>query len=268
MSPEYAPLVDAGPRLWRRNNGNIPGVNTPFWYISQCDWTPATLHVEDGNLGSVNLLLAGAPKLWLFIPECEKTNIERCMEELYGPGRVPCSQKIRHYNAIISPTLLEEWDITYYLDCCLPGEMIVTRQNTYHEVLNMGPNIAESVNIEFNNTPDMPAGYVWCEKGSGPTACGPYVLTASDFGSSYVEARSNMKQIRTGGITPVPKTKKHKSRASMSLVPLNAGIAYGRFTDAHIYDRFATELGYQVDNPTIAFLTRLFFAIASPEAVN
>ncbi|KAF1976453.1 hypothetical protein BU23DRAFT_551400, partial [Bimuria novae-zelandiae CBS 107.79] len=201
MSPEYVPL-----------------------YISQCGRTPATLHVEDGNLGS----------LWLFIPECEKTNIERRMKELYGPGRVPCLQEIRHYNAIISLALLEEWDITYYLDYCLPGEMIVTRQNTYHQVLNMGPNIAESVNIEFNNTPDMPAGYVWCERGSGLLACSPHVITASDFSSSPVEARS---------------------------------LTHGRFTDAQIYDIFVTKLGYQA-NTIIELLTCLFFAVASPEAIS
>ncbi|KAF1964430.1 hypothetical protein BU23DRAFT_561928 [Bimuria novae-zelandiae CBS 107.79] len=179
MPLEYVPLVDAGPRLWRRNNGNIPGVNTPFWYISQCDQTPATLHVKDRNLGS----------LWLFIPKCEKANLECCIKELYGPGRVPCSQEIRYYNAILSPALLEEWGIKYYLDCCLPGEMIITRQNTYHQVLNMSPNVAESVNIEFSDTPDMPVGYVYL---------------------SPVKASSNMKRTRIQAITPASKTKKAK----------------------------------------------------------
>ncbi|KAF2728548.1 transcription factor jumonji, partial [Polyplosphaeria fusca] len=125
----------------------IPGVNTPYWYISRRENTPATLHIEDGDLGSVNLVLAGAPKIWLFIPACEKGRLEDCMGQLYGRRRSNCSQHIRHYNALISPSLLEEWGIAYHLDCCLPGEMIITRRNTYHQVLNMGQNVAESVNI-------------------------------------------------------------------------------------------------------------------------
>ncbi|KAF9728481.1 JmjC domain-containing histone demethylation protein [Paraphaeosphaeria minitans] len=267
MPPDYVPFVDAGPKLRRRNNGNIPGVNTPFWYISQCDRTPATLHIEDGNLDSVNLLLAGAPKLWLFIPNCKKTNIERRMKELYGPGRVPCSQGIRHYNAIFSPVLLEKWGIAYHLDCSLPGEMIVTRQNTYHQVLNMGPNVAESVNIEFSDTPDMPVGYVWCKRGSGPSACGPHVITASDFSSSPVETRSNMKRTRIQAITPASKTKKAKGMKPSSILSNQKGLTHGRFTNAQIYDIFATKLGYQADT-TIELLTCLFFAVASPEAIN
>ncbi|KAF2199590.1 hypothetical protein GQ43DRAFT_419952, partial [Delitschia confertaspora ATCC 74209] len=171
MPPDYVPFVDAGPRLRQRNGGNIPGVNTPFWYISQRDKTPATLHIEDGDLGSVNFLLAGAPKIWLFIPEHEKARPEDYIKELYGAGRFTCSQKIRHYNAIISLALLEEWGITYYLDYCLAGEMIFTRRNTYHQILNLGSNVAESINIEFSNTPDMPANYVWCKKGKDSTAC-------------------------------------------------------------------------------------------------
>ncbi|KAF2650683.1 transcription factor jumonji, partial [Lophiostoma macrostomum CBS 122681] len=147
MPSDYAPFVDAGSRLRQRNGGNIPGVNTPFWYISQCEKTPATLHIEDGALGSVNLLLAGAPKLWLLVPEHEKEKLEGRMKELYGTAPFACSQKIRHYDALVSPSLLEQWGVTYYLDCSLPGEMMVTRRNTYHQVLNMGPNVAESVNI-------------------------------------------------------------------------------------------------------------------------
>jgi hypothetical protein len=262
MPPDYIPLVDAGPRLLQRNNGKIPGVNTPFWYISQCDKTPATLHIEDGSLGSVNLLLAGAPKVWLFIPEREKSNFERCIGELYGPRRFSCSQEIRHHNAIVSPALLEKWRITYYLDYCLPGEMIVTRPNTYHQVLNMGPNVAESINIEFSDTPDMPVGYIWCKRGSGPAACGRHVITAPDFSLNPRTEISNTTRKRTK--PPVASISK-KAKVKPLSNPLEES-TYGRFSQTEIHKKLTTELA-QSDEATIRLLTCLFFAVASPEAV-
>lgn len=53
-------LLDAGSQCNRRPE--IPGVNRPYWYVSGEPNTPATLHIEDGNTGSANLLLTGAKK--------------------------------------------------------------------------------------------------------------------------------------------------------------------------------------------------------------
>jgi hypothetical protein len=260
MPSHYTPFVDAGPRLRRRNAGNIPGVNTPYWYISQCEMTPATLHIEDGGLGSVNLVLAGAPKIWLIIPEYEKDRLEHQVKQLYGPRRFECSQQIRHYDSLISPSLLEEWGITYYLDCCLPGEMIVTRQNTYHQVLNMGQNVAESVNIEFSNTPDLPLSYVWCTR---PT-CGAHSLTASHFSLHPSATTSNTKRRRQS--SSISNNKKSRIVARSLLATTCASGDCSRHSQ--IRDKFAkySRRTLPVDDVTIELLTRLFFAIGSPEA--
>ncbi|KAF2181204.1 hypothetical protein K469DRAFT_713701, partial [Zopfia rhizophila CBS 207.26] len=52
----FEPLVHAGHRLRRRNDGNLPGINTVYVYISLGEYTPSVLHIEDAKLGSVNLV--------------------------------------------------------------------------------------------------------------------------------------------------------------------------------------------------------------------
>ncbi|KAF2176016.1 JmjC-domain-containing protein [Zopfia rhizophila CBS 207.26] len=159
----YEPLVDPGYRLQRRNNGNLPGINQIYHYISLCPGSPATLHIEDVRLGSVNLVLAGKLKVWLLIPPKEAKRLEKNMRRSHGK-QWECSQDIRHLNTLVSPEELDRWGIEYYIEYCGPGEMIETRPGTYHQVLNMGANLAESVNIEFDDTPDMPADYKFCDE--------------------------------------------------------------------------------------------------------
>jgi hypothetical protein len=106
--------------------------------------------------------------------------------------------------------------------------MIVTRRNTYHQVLNSGPNVAESVNIDFSVTSDMPANYVWCK--SEAAACGLHAMTASSFGLQPSATRATMK--RTSA-SQTPKAK--KTRLDIGPVHLNAvEIAYAR-----IHNKFA-----------------------------
>jgi len=57
-------LVDPGEKLSRRGEHGLLGINSPYWYVST---TSANLHIKNAKTGSVNLLLAGASKDWLFI---------------------------------------------------------------------------------------------------------------------------------------------------------------------------------------------------------
>ncbi|CAN9217790.1 unnamed protein product [Alternaria alternata] len=81
-------LLDAGPQCNRRPE--IAGVNRPYWYVSCESNTPATLHVEDGNTGSANLLLAGAEKHWIIVHRSSAEKLERCIRDQFPTSRA-CS---------------------------------------------------------------------------------------------------------------------------------------------------------------------------------
>jgi hypothetical protein len=75
----HTDFVHPSDKLKEQDNGQLLGINTPYWYISTCRGTPANLHVEDGRTGSVNLLLAGALKDWLFVHQRSKAKFEACL---------------------------------------------------------------------------------------------------------------------------------------------------------------------------------------------
>jgi hypothetical protein len=170
-------LLDAGSQCNRRPE--IPGVNRPYWYVSGESNTPATLHREDGNTGSANLLLAGAEKHWIIVPRSSADKLESCIREQY-PASKSCSQFLRHHNVIVGPRWLETRGIHYEIVRQKPGDLLVTLPGrVYHEVRNTGRNFAIAINYEFLDAPDEPVDYVWCE--NGERKCGQGVLTHASF---------------------------------------------------------------------------------------
>ena len=170
-------LLDAGSQCNRRPK--IPGVNRPYWYVSGELNTLATLHIEDGNTGSANLLLAGAEKHWIIIPRSSADKLESCIREQF-PASKSCSQFLRHHDVIVGPCWLEARGIPYEIVCQKPGDLLVTLPGrVYHEVRNTGKNFAMAINYELPDAPDEPANYVWCE--SGKRKCGQNVLTHANF---------------------------------------------------------------------------------------
>ena len=170
-------LLDAGPQCNRRPE--IPGVNRPYWYVSCEPNTPATLHIEDGNTGSANLLLAGAEKHWIIVHRSSAERLERGIRDQF-PGSRRCSQFVRHHNVIVGPQWLEKRGIKFEIVCQKPGDVLVTLPGrVYHEVRNTGRNFAAAINYEFPDAPDDPVDYVWCE--AGQSKCGKNVLTRQSF---------------------------------------------------------------------------------------
>ncbi|EOD47505.1 putative transcription factor jumonji aspartyl beta-hydroxylase protein [Neofusicoccum parvum UCRNP2] len=142
------PCIDCGSRL-RQTAGRIAGVHTPYEYISSAAQSGTGMHVEDAMLGSANIVLAGAPKVWLIVPPDNLDALEAKMEKLGDSLRPiqPCSQFVRHLDALLSPRLLEKWGIEYDIVTCRAGEMVVTLPGAYHQVLNAGPNYAQAINF-------------------------------------------------------------------------------------------------------------------------
>ena len=131
-------LVDSGPKLKQRGpEEGLPGITSPHWYLAVLMNTVATMHIEDAGLWSVNLVVCGAPKLWLVIPPAQKKKLEAALCREYESPPT-CSQKIRHFNVLVSPAKLRDWGITYHVEACHAGEMIFTTPDSYHREL-FGP---------------------------------------------------------------------------------------------------------------------------------
>jgi hypothetical protein len=138
-------LLDAGPRCNRRPE--IAGVNRPYWYVSCEPNTPATLHIEDGNTGSANLLLAGAEKHWIIVHRSSAEKLERRIREQFPASR-GCSQFVRHHNVIVGPRWLEKNGINYETVRQKPGDVFVTLPGrVYHEVRNSSMKLRSSYQL-------------------------------------------------------------------------------------------------------------------------
>lgn len=160
-------LLDCGRRL-KLTNGWIHGVHTAYLYISASRGSGSALHVEDGFLGSINVVLAGAPKVWLMVEPEYREELESKAKERLGGKDYSCSQFVRHLDSLLSPELLDQWEIPYRIVPCGAGEMIATFAETYHQVVNVGPNISMAINF----APDPhwagpPKNYQFCGRCGG-----------------------------------------------------------------------------------------------------
>ncbi|KAH7061863.1 JmjC domain, hydroxylase-domain-containing protein, partial [Paraphoma chrysanthemicola] len=159
----YTELLSAGSWMKEALVQDVPGVSTSYLYISCSNQPTATnIHFEDCEWLSANIMIAGAPKLWLCIEPSSNPRFEACMEQRYTGLLGSCSQRIRHLNAIVPPRLLDDWGVKYHITACNPGTLIFTLPKTYHEVLNMGPNFAEAINFMTVDSAAIPNGYTFC----------------------------------------------------------------------------------------------------------
>ncbi|KAF4310496.1 putative transcription factor jumonji aspartyl beta-hydroxylase protein [Botryosphaeria dothidea] len=159
---------------------SLPGINTPYSYISGSQGSPAPLHVEDALLYSVNAVLTGASKLWLIIPPRARADLEARIRQNFEPTK-PCSQFVRHQDIIIHPNLLEKWNIPYDIVRCKAGEVLVTVPGAYHEVLNSGANVAEAINFALDDWKGPGESYAWCQN------CCETPLRPESFGLSAMD---------------------------------------------------------------------------------
>lgn len=74
----------------------LPGINTAYRYISNQANTPTGLHIEDANLASLNLLVAGHPKIWLMVqPSYQRQLEDFVIKELQIRANTYCAQFVR-----------------------------------------------------------------------------------------------------------------------------------------------------------------------------
>jgi hypothetical protein len=168
--------LSPGQKLRSRGRTILEGINTQYVYFNLTGKTITTMHREDAHVRSENLLRSGQHKFWCFIKPSFAKKLEERMALEY-PEMRRCSQAVRHLSRHIPPALLDKWGIEYTLDYCVPGQAVVTEPGTYHQVLNLGPNYAVAINLEYNSSPDMPLEYQFCDR----LCPDKFAMTADDF---------------------------------------------------------------------------------------
>ncbi|KAK4189167.1 hypothetical protein QBC35DRAFT_514199 [Podospora australis] len=168
--------LSPGEKLKRRGRAVLEGINTQYVYFNLTGKTITTMHREDAHVRSENLLRSGEHKFWCFVKPAFSKKLEERMATEY-PEMRRCSQAVRHLSRHIPPAKLDEWGIEYTLDYCVPGQAVVTEPGTYHQVLNLGPNYALAVNVEYMSSPDDPPDYRFCDK----QCPDKHAMSADDF---------------------------------------------------------------------------------------
>ncbi|EAQ89954.1 hypothetical protein CHGG_06573 [Chaetomium globosum CBS 148.51] len=168
--------LSPGEKLRRRGRTVLEGINTQYVYFNLTGKTITTMHREDAHVRSENLLRSGQHKFWCFIKPAFAKKLEERMAIEY-PEMRRCSQAVRHLSRHIPPAKLDEWGVEYTLDYCVPGQAVVTEPGTYHQVLNLGPNYAIAINLEYNSSPDMPPDYKFCDR----LCPDKFAMSADDF---------------------------------------------------------------------------------------
>ncbi|XP_055307723.1 uncharacterized protein LOC129571875 [Sitodiplosis mosellana] len=127
----------------------MDGINTPYFYMGG-PLTAFGLHLEDGDLNSVNYNHTGAPKIWYIIPEEYNDALEKLVQQFCGDKYTDCSKYIRHKCVLIPPSILEENAIGFTRIIQYPGQYVITLSGGYHQGFNAGFNLAEAVNFGSN----------------------------------------------------------------------------------------------------------------------
>ncbi len=138
-------------KTWNMNDMNymlddpsqrVDGITSSYTYFGA--WRSAfAMHTEDMDLYSINYLHQGAHKQWYSIPP----ESGRALEQVLADHFPKCSAFMRHKTAVVSPAVLEKYDIPYTKTQQHAGEFIVTFPYGYHGGFNSGYNVAEATNF-------------------------------------------------------------------------------------------------------------------------
>lgn len=175
-----------GDRLWAQDK--IPGISTPFLYMSDLAASVFVLHVEDHYLYALNLLFGGSAKNWIVVAPEHRAKLEDhlrpSMRHAFG-GYWPmesCSQFARHLRIVVPPAVLVRWEIPFTHLRQRAGEMVVVAPGAYHQGWNEGANLAESANYATYDYEQHVCRYQRCHRRCQPMFEVPELSpTSSDY---------------------------------------------------------------------------------------
>lgn len=131
------------------NKKKVPGIHSPFVYLGSAG-SCFSVHLEDANSSSINVQLAGCPKIWLFIKKASVATFEKTANSLLSnqlDSDPRCKNPLRHKYLIINEDYLIEHKIQYCKVVQEPGMVVITHPNGYHAGYNTGWNVNEAVNF-------------------------------------------------------------------------------------------------------------------------
>jgi len=84
---------------------------------------------------------------------------------------------MRHLNILLSPRLLDTWEISYTtFEQNHTNRIVGTLPGAYHQVINWGCNLAEAINFAAEHRWSVPEDYAFCTN-----HCIPHPITADDL---------------------------------------------------------------------------------------
>jgi JmjC domain, hydroxylase len=104
-------------------------------------WTFFPLHQEDGLLLSSNILIAGAPKIWIVFNPIQLEAVQNSFSHLLDP----CA--IQHKQLFIHPRKLVQHNIGFTVVVQKPLDLVITSPRSAHMGWNDDCNLASAVNF-------------------------------------------------------------------------------------------------------------------------
>lgn len=96
----------------------MQGINRPFVNVGRA-LTSFAIHLEDGDLFSINYLHKGGNKIWYVVPAEEGKKLEELANTLLPPEKTGCSLAIRHKKLMITPSMLAKHGIRFARVCVI-----------------------------------------------------------------------------------------------------------------------------------------------------
>ena len=141
-----------------RKNSRIEkmlGINTSMFYIGGCTGSFTELHVEDSIADSANM---GKVKIWMIIDRQEYARINEIVAQKWKDfsdangdnarlSAERCVLPLHHKNLVLTPRFLDEHKIRYEFVLQNAGDLLYIRYGILHQVINVGLNVAEAINV-------------------------------------------------------------------------------------------------------------------------
>jgi hypothetical protein len=159
--------------LGLENLGGVSGISSPWGYAGTRG-SAFPVHVEDSNLGSMNVHLKGAIKIWYVIhPNLRERFIEE-LKKLYPNQYEECKQYHQHKRFWINPLYVQKiMDIPVYRIKQRPGDLVVTWAGAFHWGFNTGNNASMAVNYcpkgDFESERIIKTAKICCPTCEDPT---------------------------------------------------------------------------------------------------
>lgn len=157
---------------------NMSGITSSMVYVGvRGSVFPA--HLEDWDLGSMNYLHYGAPKMYVIIPPSQAEQFQKhCLSEMQAAGisgkfnpynNKPCDNIIQHKNFIVLLDILRAKSIKFKLILQFAQDLVLLMPGCYHFGCNLGMNVAESRNFmhaHYQETKILRLDFIPCSCGA------------------------------------------------------------------------------------------------------